>query len=509
MKWLYSVQKATQRFLISKRYHHNRFFHGSLKPDPLPSSSLYSGHYYSTSTILNATESSCGRLPNNNNDVKKVDLEIISRESIKPSSPTPHHLRTFNLSIIDQFFYDVYTPLILFLPNTDNASVTDVVTKRSKHLKETLSRILTRFYPFAGKVKDSLQIECNDEGIYYTEARVNQTLQDFLSHPDDQRVRGLLPDKPCTEESSIGNYIIGIQVNIFKCGGIAISTNLSHKLIDGHTYYMFMRAWAAAARGSPETVSPSFIASKIFPNNPCLEYTLPTKLLSTKMPITKRFVFNPEALALLKAQPAAHPPTRMEATVSVIWKAAAQAATKVRPFGPQTPHALLSLVNLRNRASPPLPKESIGNLIDAAAAICLPSGHLDLPTLMVELRESIAKINPSYIENMKGETGHETFNEILRRVNQLADVTSKGDCLFVTSQLNSGVYELDFGWGKPIWYYLMNSRIASRVAVSETRKGGGVEAIVSLSPDEMEIFERDSELLSYASVNPSPLRFGD
>ncbi|MFS7904929.1 hypothetical protein Hanom_Chr01g00041781 [Helianthus anomalus] len=62
MKWLYSVQKATQRFLISKRYHRNRFFHGSLKPDPLPSSSLYSGLYYSTSTILNATESSCCRL---------------------------------------------------------------------------------------------------------------------------------------------------------------------------------------------------------------------------------------------------------------------------------------------------------------------------------------------------------------------------------------------------------------------------------------------------------------
>ncbi|KAI7729390.1 hypothetical protein M8C21_006348, partial [Ambrosia artemisiifolia] len=416
-----------------------------------------------------------------NNDVKKVDLQIISRESIGPSSPTPHHLRTFNLSIIDQFMYDVYTPLTLFIPNTDKASVSDVVTKRSKHLKESLSKVLTRFYPLAGKFKDNLHIECNDEGIFYTEARVSQTLQDFLSHPDDERVRELMPEKPYTEESSIGNYVIGIQVNIFKCGGIGLSTCVSHKLIDGHTFYMFMKEWAAAARGSQETVSPSFVASKIFPNNPFLEYSLPSKLLSSKILSTKRFVFNSNALASLKGLPVAnarstHSPTRMEATTTIIWKAAAQAASKVRPFGPHSPHALLSLVNIRKRASPTLPKESIGNLLDAAAAICFPGGQLDLPTMMGELRESIAKINSDYIELMKGEKGHETFNEVLKRINQLADVTSQGDSMLVTSQLNSGMYELDFGWGKPIWYYVMNSRIASRVAINETMNGGGVEA---------------------------------
>ncbi|KAJ0610620.1 putative vinorine synthase [Helianthus annuus] len=324
MKWLSSVHKATQRFLNSQRYHlrggyRSRFFHASNpKPDQIrSSSSLYSGHYYSTSTILNVTESSSDRWPESNkidNNVKKVDLEIISRETVKPSSPTPQHLRTFNFSIIDQFMLDMYTPLILFLPNTDKASVSDVVIKRSKLLKDSLSKILTRFYPFAGKVKNTLHIECNDEGIYYAEARVNQTLEEFLGHPDDdESVRGLVPESPCTVESSKRNYVIGVQVNIFKCGGIALSTSLSHKIFDGHTYYMFMKAWAAAARGSPETVSPSFVASEIFPHNPCLENSMPSKLLATKRGSTKRFVFDSTALALLKAQPVAsvnstHPP---------------------------------------------------------------------------------------------------------------------------------------------------------------------------------------------------------
>ncbi|KAI7737852.1 hypothetical protein M8C21_002979 [Ambrosia artemisiifolia] len=88
------------------------------------------------------------------------------------------------------------------------------MTKRSKRLKEALSKILTQFYPLAGKFKDNTQIVCNDEGIYYAEARVKQKLQDFLCHPDDEKVRELLPESPCTVESSIENYVIGIQVSI-------------------------------------------------------------------------------------------------------------------------------------------------------------------------------------------------------------------------------------------------------------------------------------------------------
>ncbi|XP_076882771.1 epi-neemfruitin B 7-O-acetyltransferse L7AT-like [Bidens hawaiensis] len=524
MKWLTAARKATQRFLNSQRC---RIHRGSSrhvfgasnalawsKHDQMHSLSLYSGHFYSTSTVLNATESS-QRFQDGKkiqNEVKKVDIEIISRETIKPSSPTPEHLRTYNFCIIDQYMYDIYTPLILFLPNTDKASVTDVLTKRSKHLKEALSKILTRFYPVAGKVKDNLRIECNDEGISYTEARVNETLQDFLDHPDDERVRGLIPESFFSIESLKGNCLLGIQVNIFKCGGIGLSTSVSHKIFDGHIYFMFMNAWAAAARGSPQIVSPSFVASKIFPTNPHLEYSVPSKLRTTKRLSTKRFVFDSTALALLKAQPvasasSANPPTRTEAISALIWKTAANAASKVRPFGPQSPHALLSMVNLRTRASPPFPKESIGNLVDAAGAICFPSEHLDLPTMMGEVRESIAKLNSDFIESLKGENGHETFNVILRKINQLADMIGEGDFVFSTSLLNSGVYELDFGWGKPIWFYMMNAGFARFLTLNDTLKGGGVEAIVTLAPDEMEIFECDPELLSYAIVNPSPLVF--
>uniref|UniRef100_A0A6N2KB76 Uncharacterized protein n=1 Tax=Salix viminalis TaxID=40686 RepID=A0A6N2KB76_SALVM len=45
-----------------------------------------------------------------------MEIQIISKEIIKPSAPTPHHLRTYKLSAVDQlaaFAADI--PIILFL----------------------------------------------------------------------------------------------------------------------------------------------------------------------------------------------------------------------------------------------------------------------------------------------------------------------------------------------------------------------------------------------------------
>ena len=147
---------------------------------------------------------------NEKNNKKTVGLDIIERETIKPASPTSHHLRTYNLSLIDQVAYDCYTSLVLFLPNNKISSVTDVV----KHLKESLSQILTRFYPLAGEVKDDFHIECNDKGVNFMVARVNQNLNEFLQDPNDEKVRELFPESPISAESSIGNYLIGVQVSL-------------------------------------------------------------------------------------------------------------------------------------------------------------------------------------------------------------------------------------------------------------------------------------------------------
>ncbi|CAL9026153.1 unnamed protein product, partial [Prunus brigantina] len=89
--------------------------------------------------------------------VSEVKVEVIRKETIKPSSPTPHHLRTSSLSVFDQLQPDMYISLLLFYPNNisddvvNNIDHNSLFAERSKLLKTSLSEALTQFYPFAGE----------------------------------------------------------------------------------------------------------------------------------------------------------------------------------------------------------------------------------------------------------------------------------------------------------------------------------------------------------------------
>ena len=77
--------------------------------------------------------------------------EIISRETIKPFSPTPHSQRWYKLSVFDQMSYGMYIPIILFY--TSNGDDNPVgFSHRLSGLKKSLSETLTRYYPLAERL---------------------------------------------------------------------------------------------------------------------------------------------------------------------------------------------------------------------------------------------------------------------------------------------------------------------------------------------------------------------
>nr|GMN72954.1 hypothetical protein TIFTF001_055301 [Ficus carica]GMN72957.1 hypothetical protein TIFTF001_055303 [Ficus carica] len=52
---------------------------------------------------------------------EEIKVEITRRETIKPSSPTPQHLRSVEFSIMDQLAPDFHVPLVLFYPFSSSA----------------------------------------------------------------------------------------------------------------------------------------------------------------------------------------------------------------------------------------------------------------------------------------------------------------------------------------------------------------------------------------------------
>lgn len=74
-----------------------------------------------------------------------MKVDVISREIVKPSHPTPSHLKTHKLSFLDQFALRVYIPLLLYYTGGDKENIIDTNT-RLNVIKKSLAETLTKYY---------------------------------------------------------------------------------------------------------------------------------------------------------------------------------------------------------------------------------------------------------------------------------------------------------------------------------------------------------------------------
>ncbi|KAL5835354.1 hypothetical protein ACOSQ4_014851 [Xanthoceras sorbifolium] len=271
----------------------------------------------------------------------KIDVEVISREMIKPSTPTSDHLRRYQFSFLDQISPSVYIPLIYFF-NLDQQHSKCYI---SNHLKTSLSKVLTHYYPLAGHVKDNY-VDCNDKGALFLEAQVSCQLSQMLQEPFPSDLNGFLPD-------GVSNSAFAIQVNFFTCGNVAIGARISHKIADGSSLIAFIKNWAATARGDNGNFCAEFVAAELFAP---IDVDGFDRNISPaeKNAVLKRFVISDSAITTLREKYARKTstenqiyPTRVEALSFFIWSRF-QASTQTK-IGPEKPLLLVHAVNLRKR----------------------------------------------------------------------------------------------------------------------------------------------------------------
>ncbi|XP_030449746.1 stemmadenine O-acetyltransferase-like [Syzygium oleosum] len=430
----------------------------------------------------------------------EMEVEVVSRDTIKPSSPTPDHLRHYKLSFLDQIQVPVFMPLVIFFPRDDGVSLDE----KCSRIKRSLADALAKFYPLAGRVRDNLYVDCNDEGALYVEARVRCKLSDILENPVPRVLNRFLP----RELDDVQDLAVAVQVNFLECGGLALSLLISHKVADALSFFTFLNAWAVSARGDPNIIDPCFNSSELFPPINLSGFQASTGIVKDNIS-TRRFIFDAATIASIREQFADlntvaattdHPrrrPTRIEALSSFLWSRYMASTQPIDARGDKI-YTVLHAVNLRTRTEPPMSERHFGNI--SRLAITVPTvdagtdgGH----KIVDQVRDAIKQVNGEYVRKLREGEGH------LNSLKEQAARFSRGELVSFsfTSLCRFPIYEADFGWGKPAWVGSASLTFKNLIVFMDTKTGDGIEAWVNLKEEDMAKFEQDKELL--AIVSPS------
>ncbi|XP_021616627.1 stemmadenine O-acetyltransferase [Manihot esculenta] len=427
-----------------------------------------------------------------------MEVQIISKEIVKPSSST--HPRTYNLSLLDQLAPQLYVPMIFFYSSTGEKNSQKT---KSHRLKTSLSKTLTHYYPFAGRIKDAFSIDCNDKGASFIEANVAGKMSVILDEPDIDKLEKLLPCNPydvSPERSS--QVILAAQVNHFDCGGMAVSVCFWHIITDISAASSFLTSWAAIARGSGDDIEGViFDCTSLFPPLDLQGFSYcESRKEDLSNIMVKRFVFDSSKLAALReeiaSRPCLDPPTRFEAIAALIWRAV---IAEIEEKNKNNGTSIASMpVGMRKRMNPQLPKLAIGNMYEVALAYFSKNDE-ELPDyngLARKLHESIGNVNNDYVKKIHSD------GEYMQRLSKIGREFGENPTFAFSSWCKQPLYEVDFGWGKPSW--VVTPLKLYKVAIFiDTKDGEGVEAWVSLPKEDMVKFEQNPGIRAYSSFKPS------
>ncbi|KAL5546703.1 hypothetical protein UlMin_006390 [Ulmus minor] len=428
---------------------------------------------------------------------KETKVEIISRKTIKPSSPTSHHNRIFKLSLLDQLLSPTYGCFMFFYYSIANNGDSSSFLERSNSLQKSLSKNLVHFYPFAGRLKDSSTIECNDEGAYFIEAQMNCKLSEMLNQPESKTLNQFLNPKTTKLAK---NCVLLVQLTAFDCGGTALAVSICHKMGDASSLCTFLQSWTSLTCDHDRVgTAPKFISSSLLP--PQEPKDLPkfpgmnTNGSSNGSKLANRRAKTAETQGVVFS-------TNVELVTAIVIKCAIAASQLAS--GCFKPSLLSQTVNLRKRMVPPLPENAIGNLIYAFPWL-LEQSKMERHEIVATMRKGFEKFCEEKANRFKGDEGCFLLHEAVRTTVEHAMM---GNNIYnCTSLCNFPLYEMDFGWGKPIGVASPMS-FRNVFALMDTKWGDGIEVWVTLKEQEMAIFERDEELLARASINPSVLDLG-
>ncbi|KQK20086.1 hypothetical protein BRADI_1g52367v3, partial [Brachypodium distachyon] len=449
---------------------------------------------------------------------------VVSTRTVSP--PPPRHgripLTTWDVSFLSANYIQKG---LLYLPPSmsSTAAVVD-------HLAAALSETLAAYYPVAGRFvtdKDpcggcSVSIDCGGQGVELIHAVADGVSIADVIPPDadvPRLVQSFFPLDGAVNHDGHELPLLAVQVTELAAdGAIFLGFAYNHALSDGTAFWAFLNAWAQTARsnlnldGPPPPSSP--LLDRWSPDGgparpivlPCADVSaefierLPPPLLRERM-----LHFSAESLRALKERAGqellaagdtagAAALTRFQALSSLLWRS----ITRARNLPATQPTVCRVAINNRGRLEPPLPPAYFGNSIYAIGTE---------PWVSAELLEegshgrAAAAVGRAVAAHTDGVIRAKVAAWMEKPVVYNLRFFDRAGTMMGSSP-RFDMYGCDFGWGRPLAARSGkgNKSDGKTSLYPSGRDEGGMDAELTLTPENMAALELDEEF--WAAVSP-------
>ncbi|XP_057798308.1 hydroxycinnamoyltransferase-like [Salvia miltiorrhiza] len=284
----------------------------------------------------------------------RVKLEsILSVVSGKPTEPGKIH----KLSLLDRAMRPHTIHIVFYYgsnPFLDGPMPSDL-----GNLRVTLSELLDEYPYVTGRLTQEpdgdWQIKFNDAGVRMLQATVDATIDEWLRSADAAEERDLTAWEEMPHDPTFWSPF-RLQINKFKCGGLALGLSCTHMHTDLTSATMLFKAWSEVHRRQPPTHPPIFELPPPLTPTPPIPTPSPHPTAPTKL-ATATFKFSAAAVdkCLSQAPPGATP---FDVLAALFWCRAAQ-------WQPHASKRSLSIcVDFRDQGQhPPVPYAYFGNAL--------------------------------------------------------------------------------------------------------------------------------------------------
>lgn len=321
---------------------------------------------------------------------------------------------------------------------------------------------------------------------------------------DATALHPFVPRLPPTRESNEARLapLLAIQVTLFPNSGICIAAIFAHVAADGRSFNHFMKSWASIFRSGRVLTRPVFVRDEIKVKDPCglesiflkewwswasnweeedespILEIIPNKVRST-------FVLTRAHIERLKNwvsrsyinQDQLHVSTFV-VTCALAWTCLMKSQRSKKIQNQDDSCYFCFVGDCRNREEFAIPGTYFGNCL----AICF---------VAVKMSELVSEEGILSAAKAIGQRVRDFENGALRGAeNWMNDWKEKSEgVVTVAGSPKLGVYETDFGWGRPRKSEVAQIDASSCIYIGDSRdEEGGVEIGVALTKSEMEAF---------------------